>query len=215
MNLLRRIVTGHDADGRSIVISDEEAPAEGRDLGQLYAWGTEHVPTAVVARAEDIDASEELNNPPRRGLKVFFVEFPPDDGASTDAEKRAYAKHLFASLGPGFTQPDASRYPFMHVTATVDCVIVLSGEVSLLLDEGDPVPLKPFDVVVQQGTNPRLDQHRPRAGAAGRGHGGDGVTRRRPVLAMPTRRRGAVPRPWATGADTRGGRDRPGTGPRS
>ena len=153
MNLLRRIVTGHDADGRSIVISDEEAPAEGRDLGQLYAWGTEHVPTAVVARAEDIDASEELNNPPRRGLKVFFVEFPPDDGASTDAEKRAYAKHLFASLGPGFTQPDASRYPFMHVTATVDCVIVLSGEVSLLLDEGDPVPLKPFDVVVQQGTN--------------------------------------------------------------
>lgn len=35
----------------------------------------------------------------------------------------------------------------------MDCVIILSGEVSLLLDEGDPIPLRPFDVVVQQGTN--------------------------------------------------------------
>jgi quercetin dioxygenase-like cupin family protein len=40
----------------------------------------------------------------------------------------------------------------MHQTKTVDYVIVLSGEVTMLLDEGE-VDLKPFDVVIQRGTN--------------------------------------------------------------
>jgi uncharacterized cupin superfamily protein len=40
----------------------------------------------------------------------------------------------------------------MHQTKTVDYVILLSGEVTLLLDRGE-VKLKPFDVVVQRGTN--------------------------------------------------------------
>ncbi len=153
MNLIRRVVTGHDAHGRSIVVSDGPVPTEGQDLGQLYAWAADQVPAKTVARTEDIDASDSLHEPPRQGVKVFFVEFPPDDGTLSEEQKRAYAKELFAKLGTGFTQPDAARHPFMHVTPTVDCVIILSGEVSLLLDEGDPIPLRPFDVVVQQGTN--------------------------------------------------------------
>ena len=40
----------------------------------------------------------------------------------------------------------------MHQTKTVDYIILLSGEVTLLLDE-DGRDLKPFDVVVQRGTN--------------------------------------------------------------
>jgi quercetin dioxygenase-like cupin family protein len=40
----------------------------------------------------------------------------------------------------------------MHRTGTVDYIIVLEGEVTLLLDE-DEVDLKPFDVVIQRGTN--------------------------------------------------------------
>jgi len=40
----------------------------------------------------------------------------------------------------------------MHTTRTVDYVILLSGRVTLLLDKGE-VELKPFDVVVQRGTN--------------------------------------------------------------
>jgi len=154
MKLLRRIVTGHDARGRSMVIADGPVPDEGRDLGQLCAWAAARVPAPTVARAEEIDTpAGSLNDPPRQGAKVFFVEFPPDDGTLGEEQRRAYARELFAGLGPGFTQPDASRHPFMHITPTVDCVIILSGEVSLVLDEGDPVPLEPFDVVVQQGTN--------------------------------------------------------------
>jgi quercetin dioxygenase-like cupin family protein len=40
----------------------------------------------------------------------------------------------------------------MHKTKSVDYIILLSGEVTMLLDEGE-VDLKPFDVVIQRGTN--------------------------------------------------------------
>ena len=40
----------------------------------------------------------------------------------------------------------------MHKTKTIDYIILLKGDVTLLLDE-DEVRLKPFDVVVQRGTN--------------------------------------------------------------
>ena len=41
----------------------------------------------------------------------------------------------------------------MHTTESIDYVVLLSGEVSLLLDEGDELRLKPFDVVVQRAAN--------------------------------------------------------------
>jgi hypothetical protein len=41
----------------------------------------------------------------------------------------------------------------MHTTASVDYVVVLHGEVSLLLDEGDELKLEPFGVVIQRATN--------------------------------------------------------------
>ena len=40
----------------------------------------------------------------------------------------------------------------MHMTSSVDYIVLLQGEATLLLDDGE-VDLKPFDVVVQRGTN--------------------------------------------------------------
>ena len=48
---------------------------------------------------------------------------------------------------------DTSRHPLMHVTPTTDYIMLLEGEVSLLLDRGDPIPLRSFDAIVQRGTN--------------------------------------------------------------
>jgi hypothetical protein len=78
---------------------------------------------------------------------------PPDDPSLSNDQKRTFAQALFSSFGEGFDQPDTSRHPFMHQTHTVDCVIILSGQLSLLLDQGEEIPLRPFDVVVQQATN--------------------------------------------------------------
>ena len=41
----------------------------------------------------------------------------------------------------------------MHTTPTVDYILLLSGKISLLLDEGDSIALKPFDAVVQRRTH--------------------------------------------------------------
>jgi mannose-6-phosphate isomerase-like protein (cupin superfamily) len=46
-----------------------------------------------------------------------------------------------------------SENPGMHVTDTVDYAIVLEGEISLELDDGEQVHLKPQDIVIQNGTH--------------------------------------------------------------
>ena len=55
-------------------------------------------------------------------------------------------------MGAAHERVDTSRHPAMHKTKTIDYIILLSGDVTLLLDE-DEVRLKPFNVVVQRGTN--------------------------------------------------------------
>ena len=55
-------------------------------------------------------------------------------------------------MGASHERVDTSRHPSMHKTKTIDYIILLKGDVTLLLDE-DEVRLKPFDVVVQRGTN--------------------------------------------------------------
>jgi len=59
---------------------------------------------------------------------------------------------VFASINAAHTRVDTKRHPAMHKTRSLDYGIVLSGRVKLLMDEGE-VELKPFDVVVQRGTN--------------------------------------------------------------
>jgi uncharacterized cupin superfamily protein len=44
------------------------------------------------------------------------------------------------------------RHPMMHRTRTLDYAIIMSGEIDMLLDEGE-VHLKAGDVLVQQATN--------------------------------------------------------------
>ena len=55
-------------------------------------------------------------------------------------------------MGAAHERVDTSRHPAMHKTKTIDYIILLSGDVTLLLDK-DEVRLKPFNVVVQRGTN--------------------------------------------------------------
>ena len=44
------------------------------------------------------------------------------------------------------------RHPMMHRTRSLDYAIIMSGEIDMLLDDGE-VYLKAGDVVVQQATN--------------------------------------------------------------
>ena len=50
------------------------------------------------------------------------------------------------------THGKGGRHPMMHRTETIDYAIVLSGEITMLLDDSE-VLLKAGDVLVQVGTN--------------------------------------------------------------
>jgi quercetin dioxygenase-like cupin family protein len=55
-------------------------------------------------------------------------------------------------MGATRAHDSASAQPGIHKTYTVDCIILLSGQVSLILDDG-AIEIEPMDVVTQQGTN--------------------------------------------------------------
>jgi quercetin dioxygenase-like cupin family protein len=62
------------------------------------------------------------------------------------------AADAFEKIGASHHRIDTSKHPAMHKTETIDYIILLKGDVTLILDE-EEVDLKPFDVVVQRGTN--------------------------------------------------------------
>ncbi|MBV9249559.1 MAG: cupin domain-containing protein [Acetobacteraceae bacterium] len=92
--------------------------------------------------------------PPPNGVNFFFSAIAPEKEAVslTHEEREKRVSAYFEALGASKARVDTSRFVGMHKTRTVDYIILLSGEVDLLLDDGE-VHLKPFDVVIQRGTN--------------------------------------------------------------
>ena len=148
----RRIVTGQTPAGRSTVIFDGTVP-EGLVPHDRYVWTTRNTP------ADNSGSSDAAQAPPRlepeaNGSVFRVVEFPPESAlAHLSAEqKESFFRDLFAGMGASHCRVDTSRSPGMHRTSTLDYAVVLRGEVTLLLDEGEAT-LKPGDLVVQRGTN--------------------------------------------------------------
>jgi hypothetical protein len=91
---------------------------------------------------------------PQPGGTMFrLFTIPPEDPSKSAADIAALRDWFFNEVGDPAARADTSRHPMMHVTATIDYIVLLSGEISLLLDEGEPIRLKPFDAVVQRATN--------------------------------------------------------------
>src|SRR5436190_3716428 len=145
---VRRIVTGHNAAGRSVVIEDAAAtnlvPNPKRpDRGLINLWATASGP-----RFDDSDPMKGPPhglNPPKGGTVFRFFQVPP--GGSPEELKAG-----FAAMGGAHNQVDTSRDASMHKTATVDYIVCLEGEIAMLLDEGEVV-MRPHDVLIQRGTN--------------------------------------------------------------
>jgi mannose-6-phosphate isomerase-like protein (cupin superfamily) len=148
---VRRVVTGHGADGRSGVLIDGEAPnVKRRHAGNASTllWVTEESP-AEVSGAADRAARDLAVPPPRRGTIFRVAEFPP--GVGGEVRDNAAVLRDFG-IGEDVLRGHAPRHAAMHRTRSLDYVVVLEGEIDLLLDDGD-VRLRAGDVVVQRGTN--------------------------------------------------------------
>jgi len=137
---MKRVVTGHDTQGRSVfVIEDEPQPvvldkAGGLRLTELWATPNE---------------TRERRIEPDPGGTVFrVIDYPPDSERLKSIDPEAH----FASMGAEAAPREKRRHPGMHRTRTLDYAIVLSGEIYAVLDEGE-VLLEAGDVLVQRGTN--------------------------------------------------------------
>ena len=148
---VRRVVTGHHADGRSTVVFDGAAPnVRQRKAGNASTllWVTDEAP-ADVASAKDRAACEIGVPPPRRGTIFRVAEFPP--GAGGEVRDNETVLRDFG-IGPDVKRGHPPRHPAIHRTRSLDYVVVLEGEIDLLLDDRD-LRLKAGDVIVQQATN--------------------------------------------------------------
>jgi mannose-6-phosphate isomerase-like protein (cupin superfamily) len=150
---VRRVVTGHDSAGKAVVVSDVDAAdiqvGGGREGATLYnLWRTDATPAAINGPDETVVEQFTLH-PPKGGSIFRVVEFPPED---RELLKTIDGKAAFAALGAGDAIVEGARHPFMHRTETIDYAIVLSGSITMLLDDSE-VEMKAGDVMVQRGTN--------------------------------------------------------------
>ena len=151
---VRRVVTGHDADGKAVVASDEEvdgirpALVPGTEFHRL--WGGDATPRFPDS-GEPPDHSAYF--PPVGGFRFGLFTVPPAGAqrvAQLDDLEGALAEFEAALPGlAGHMEPNA---PGMHTTATIDFEVVVEGEVWLELDDGVEVHLRAGDTVVQNGT---------------------------------------------------------------
>ena len=149
---IRRVVTGHDKEGKSIFVSDGFAPnilemesMPGVALTDL--WRTKTTPASNSGNADAATGKIKLE-PPESGTILRIVEFPPD----TQWRHSANAQTAFKSIGAGHAPDHGSGDPMTHATATVDYIIVLKGEIYAIVDRQETL-LKQGDVLVQRGTN--------------------------------------------------------------
>ena len=150
---MRRIVTGHNALGKSIITIDgPPARSIGEDVGGLFEiWNTDGMPIETTDNVDRAD-SEIILSPPANGTKFRYFQInPTPEGVPWDV-LQDLAAQAFDRIGAAHHRIDTSKHPAMHKTETVDYIILLKGDVSLLLDE-EEVRLQPFDTVVQRGTN--------------------------------------------------------------
>ncbi|HEX6441406.1 MAG TPA: cupin domain-containing protein [Stellaceae bacterium] len=128
---VRRIVTGHDANGKAIVASDEQMTGAGSPsrpgIARCEIWSADKMP---------VDNSE---------------------GAAADAQRKGFVvRHNYVGSGQGNVCRVVEFAPggtkFMHRTETLDYAILLKGECNLELDDGKTIRMKAGDICVQRGT---------------------------------------------------------------
>ena len=120
---VRRVVTGHDANGRAVIIKDSVAENIVRKrpgYESCVIWATEDFP------ADNDD---------------------PTDGATRNVPTTVPNGTVFRVV-----RYEPGVVPRVHRTDSLDYAIILSGEIDMELEKGEETHLKAGDVVVQRGT---------------------------------------------------------------
>jgi mannose-6-phosphate isomerase-like protein (cupin superfamily) len=148
----RRVVTATNKDRKSYFLSDRTAEnfKEMAGMDGLYLtdlWETSG-PRANNNGTADAVARPVRLEPPDGGSILRIVEFPPDKNWRGKRD----VSDAFSSIAAGHAPVSGHDDPMMHITKTVDYIIVLQGEIYAVMDQGETL-LRQGDVLVQRGTN--------------------------------------------------------------
>lgn len=156
---VRRVVTGHDAQGRAVFLEDGPVPRVqrvGGPQGPLFfeVWNTRDTPAPIDRASGEPPESGIQLAPPKNGTRIRVLDIPPEDdsiGTLTPEQAKAHFAEVGAAAASSHSG-SGSRHAYMHRTETVDYGIVLEGEITLILDEGETT-VRAGDIVIQRGTN--------------------------------------------------------------
>jgi mannose-6-phosphate isomerase-like protein (cupin superfamily) len=147
---VRRFVTGHNAAGKAIVMLNDYAPNVTEikgwpGLGVTEVWVTDEMPVDNHG-AKDRSLRPMRHDPTPSGTIFRVVEIPPEGKIDPEV---AFG-HLGSHNKPSAT--DSAKHPTMHKTNSIDYLVVISGSMHMLMEEGE-VELHAGDCIVQRGTN--------------------------------------------------------------
>ena len=150
---IRRVVTGHDGGGKAVVAINDLAPNATEIKGWpglcvTELWVTNEMPVDNGGRT-DQGARPMRHDPTPKGTIFRVVEIPPES-TQTPIDAKAAFEALSSTNKP--TAKDTSTHPSMHKTNSIDYLVVISGEMWMVMEEGE-VLLRAGDCIVQRGTN--------------------------------------------------------------
>ena len=163
---IRRVVTGNDERGKSKVVWDGPAPATheasmGAGRGHIDFWVWNECPAPLSGASDDGNIPYDFPGPPNGGQ--WRVVQGAGRAANYDAAKDPHIvpSHPIKVRPPGRTWDRGGTTSYsggMHKTETVDYAILLDGERTLVLDDGE-VTWKPGDVVIDVGAWHQWSSH--------------------------------------------------------
>ena len=151
---MKRVVTGHNADGKSVFVSVEEpeATAAMGDMSWTELWSSYPEDRIPVNLSSGVDRKQVVDSVfPSLGKSIFrVIRFSPDtpDPSALPPEQLA----AFSQKLPGMMDHMEAEDPGMHTTDSIDYGVILEGQITLELDDQEAVTLQAGDTFVQNGT---------------------------------------------------------------
>jgi len=150
---IRRVTTGHSAQGKAVFVSDTEIEGDTFALlpGTAFhsLWGADRLPEFPDAGSPPAYAEYF---PPLGGFRFKTFTVAPQARTPLTANERQTLLMEMRTRLPGLLEHMERNSPGMHTTSTIDFEYIVSGEVWLELDDGASVRLCAGDTVVQNGT---------------------------------------------------------------
>lgn len=153
---IRRVVTGHNDEGQAVILFDGEAPNtfQSETIPGFGATVTWYTPAGIVDYATDADAAPaeiEFTFPKPGETIMRIADFPPDAVYPKDAGDAIFDEidgHDERDAGSG----KSNSHFWFHRTESIDYAIVLDGEITLIVDDGETT-VRTGDVIIQRATS--------------------------------------------------------------